>query len=743
MIHVELPDGSTAEFPDETPPETIKAAIQKRFPPESTQSYLEGLAEKGAQGATLGYADELAAGLGAGSNWLARQAGLDIPERSYDQILGEVRGREHQFEQKHPNQAAAAELAGAVAPIVATPGRALASLPAWTRTARGSAAIGAGFGGVSGFGHGEGDTGNRLESAAESALTGGITAPVISHVAIPAIGRTVGAARDAYRYGANALRSALNPEEAAVQNVADRMVASGLNPADARAAVSPPPSPNLTGRGFTRADMADIISRQMLGEPADQVAADYAHLVDAQGRSPTGATMRRYLNLYHSTNPTPLNIIDIAKEIQGEGAATPLARLGRAAHGLSGDASGEATQALMSRQATQSGRLTGIARNAVGGADYETTLQQGLQDLRNEAAQNYRQFYAQPDLGIDQLGDLMEDPMFRNANIMAQRQARIEAIRRNQRLPAGQAPEPVPTVNENNQVFSPENLDLIQRQLRLTGEGFANNPNEARHAQNLRDVFLDRIEQHYPDFRGIRQAYAQGQGEFGAEGALQAGRDMTRRLGERASEALRGFGQMTPAQQNLFRVGFARQIMDDAANPQIGGAVANKFNTPAVREIIERLWSGDPQTTAQGQALWRNIQREAITTRTKNDVLSGSRTAEYERDMNRLSEPIQAGADLATGRWGSLLRNLSTRLTTQLGQRGATETMRILTETDPAQLLPLLNRLEQAAQGAQARNQLVTQARQGRFFNRPAIAAVTGNEAERLRQAIIGQSPRP
>lgn len=33
MITVQLPDGSTAQFPDGTPPEQIKAAIQKKFPP--------------------------------------------------------------------------------------------------------------------------------------------------------------------------------------------------------------------------------------------------------------------------------------------------------------------------------------------------------------------------------------------------------------------------------------------------------------------------------------------------------------------------------------------------------------------------------------------------------------------------------------------------------------------------------------------------------------------------------------
>ena len=42
MIEVDLPDGSVAEFPDGTPPETIKAALQKRFAPKSLDQRISG-----------------------------------------------------------------------------------------------------------------------------------------------------------------------------------------------------------------------------------------------------------------------------------------------------------------------------------------------------------------------------------------------------------------------------------------------------------------------------------------------------------------------------------------------------------------------------------------------------------------------------------------------------------------------------------------------------------------------------
>jgi len=201
---------------------------------------------------------------------------------------------------------------------------------------------------------------------------------------------------------------------------------------------------------------------------------------------------------------------------------------------------------------------------------------------------------------------------------------------------------------------------------------------------------------------------------------------------------------MTPAQQELYRLGFARSLMDKAANPQVGGAVANQFNTPAVREIVEALYpAADRQLHNQGQRLLRDLRRETITTSTKNDVMSGARSAELGSDMGRMMEGAQAAADVATGRWGKLLENLSTRLTTQLGRRGATEVLNVLTETDPAQLLPTLNRLARAATTTRERQAYVTTIREmrGRGFERWATPAAILSAGQL--GAISGPGRRP
>lgn len=135
---------------------------------------------------------------------------------------------------------------------------------------------------------------------------------------------------------------------------------------------------------------------------------------------------------------------------------------------------------------------------------------------------------------------------------------------------------------------------------------------------------------------------------------------------------------------------------------------------------------------ARGERLIRDLRREAITTKTKNDVLAGARTAELKSDMSRAQEGVKTAADLATGRFGKLLENLSNRLETQLGREGATEVMRVLTETDPAQLLPILNRLARAATTRAERQAYVTAIRQYRRAGaRPAALMGTVSSTSR------------
>ena len=745
-IEVELPGGQIAEFPDGTPQEQIRTALTKHINPELARQRSEEArvrAESTPRQAFMRFSNLVQDPFGITDE--ARGLGMAISEvtkapfrRSFwtgegpgtFERAGQAYTRE--AERARAEQRVAEQDYGIVPGIVGSlatvaPARAIVAAPSWLARVGQSAKLGAGFGAAAGFGHSEGGIPERAGGTARGALIGGIAGPLISEVAVPTGVGLYRAGRAGAEYTGRALAAARNPQQYALEVTADRMATTGADAAALRAELLPTVSPALRSRGFTDEIMADIISRQLQGETATAVARNYSHLTNPGGGKFTAQTARNYYKEYLRTNPTPMNMIDVAKEIAGEGGSRPMTRLGRAAYGLAGEESeiaSRAAQALEGRQATQPGRVAGVVRESVGGGDFEATLKAAQEQLQRESAQAYKKFYREPHLAIDRLDDLMADPLFRRANLQAQRQARVEVIRRNQEAArAGQPVEPVPEVDPANQVFSPQLLDSIQRQLRITGEGFASNPNAARHAQNLRQVFLDRIEEFYPTFRGIRRNYATGTME---QEALQAGAELTTRLGAPSREALRQFENMTPAQQELFRIGFARRLQDMSANIREGAGVANQFQTPAVHDIVERLYVGTPTLKRQGAKLLRDLRREAITTRTRNDILQGSRTAEYAGDMERFTQDARTAADVLSGHFWRFLDNLGKRLTTHLGRRGSEQVLRILTETDPARLLPMLNELARAAQTQQTRQAFLTAARQLRRQNTSALTGPTG-----------------
>lgn len=148
-----------------------------------------------AQGLTLGYGDEIEAGI-ASINPLDR--------RSYNQALSDTRSNIDAFRQMRPGQATALEVGGAVVPTLlagaltlpaggsgAAPiaaGTAARIAPTLARTALTGATEGA----VYGFGTGEGGLGNRAASAAIDAPLGAVGG-VGTNIALRSAGKPLGA----------------------------------------------------------------------------------------------------------------------------------------------------------------------------------------------------------------------------------------------------------------------------------------------------------------------------------------------------------------------------------------------------------------------------------------------------------------------------------------------------------------------------------------------------------------------
>lgn len=183
MIEIDLPDGSVAEFPDGTPPEVMKGALQKRFAakvnPETNQpgdvpefnpgvpgydpktGEVQKYSGPGSAGmgaadiATFGFGDEAAAGLGT----------LIDRNSSYDQNLAEIRGNQGQAQRDNPKSYLAGQVGGGVAQGIAAGPAILANAPSIGARILGGMATGGGMGGLYGLGSGEGLMGRAVEGA--------------------------------------------------------------------------------------------------------------------------------------------------------------------------------------------------------------------------------------------------------------------------------------------------------------------------------------------------------------------------------------------------------------------------------------------------------------------------------------------------------------------------------------------------------------------------------------------------
>lgn len=168
------------------------------------------------QGMGMGFGDEIEAGVRS-----------IIPgQEGYVENLERIRGEQKEFQQEHPYLSGGLELAGAMAPAVATRGRSLnVTLP---QMAARSGATGAGYGAAYGFGTGEG-TENRLSGAGVGGLVGG-TAGVLAN---PLMAATQWAARKAVGPAVNTVRGYFAPAAQAEKEVAktihaDRALGQGL-----------------------------------------------------------------------------------------------------------------------------------------------------------------------------------------------------------------------------------------------------------------------------------------------------------------------------------------------------------------------------------------------------------------------------------------------------------------------------------------------------------------------------------
>lgn len=166
--------------PAQAPPDSSLPPGFVLDPPQEPQSWggtAMDIVQQAARGATFGFGDELAAGVGATVAPLAGVGGTW--QERYDRMLADNRARQKKFEGQHPWAALGAQVAGAVANPVSR----LSAGSNFLSRMGSNALINGLLGGVTGFGEGEGGFVNRLGPAGTGAATGAVLG-----AAIPAIG---------------------------------------------------------------------------------------------------------------------------------------------------------------------------------------------------------------------------------------------------------------------------------------------------------------------------------------------------------------------------------------------------------------------------------------------------------------------------------------------------------------------------------------------------------------------------
>lgn len=555
-------------------------------------------------------------------------------------------------------------------------------------------------------------------------ILGGMAAPL----SYSALARTGGALKDAARYGGRMASRARDPQLAADQDTADAIVKSGSTVQDVRNELAPKLSKQLAARGLTDEDAADIVSRAHAKESAKDIAEDYGI---------AESTVNSYAAKHRDMTPTPRNIIDVTKDVAGEGAARPVTRLGRAAFGLADD--GETTQALTSRQETQGGRLNTIIKKAAGGRDYDAETARLDDELGTQARQAYavaknteQPFDLTPSLKtaretafksagnikeqLEKAIDLFYEPEMQGATGTVRKLGRpIADLERFQN--AREALDDMITASKTP----------LGEATKLTGR-----------LSGLRKTVNNVMRNANPDMAAADDMFS---GAKSSQTIMKQGQELTTRLGAKTDDALKGFDKLNPDQKELYRLSFLKKLDNMVANPRDGAGLANQFQSESVRKVVRRLFSPDKTLDAKtnkairerGEELIKRIREENTTTKTLNDVTNrgNTQTAPWAQDMNKFMAGAKAGADVLTGRWGAVLENLSSRLTYQIGERQAKAIMQNLTETDPAKVLPMLNRLARQAETTKERMEYVTAIRHMRRGSRGVLVGTGITAADR------------
>ena len=532
-----------------------------------------------ARGASFNFADELAAAGNATVGAVTGQPG-SWGER-YAANLQAERARDAGFDQRNPMLSVAGQIAGGAA----VPLRFMGSAGSMPGAMARSAVTGATLGGVAGFGQGEGGAVPRAMNAAEGALLGG------------------------------AIGAAVPPAMAGAAGVG-----------------------NLVGR------MTGMVDRTA---PAQRLA-----LRDFERDAVTPAEVLRRAE---EAGTAPVGIVDLVGENTRQAGAA-IAR-------MPGEGQRRATELLAERSGpAQAERLRDTIRRTINADDYRAEMQ-ALLDQRSQGA---RPLYDRawsirvPGTVVESLepivsGRVGQEALRRGLNVMEEegRALYLQAIRQGEAPAQAQRflfdPESVGAVRgENGQWVLEgrmENLrlfDAVKRGLdELSRENV--NPQTGRPTQlglqyeRQRSELVSILRDRFPVYAQALDAWA---GPSYLMDAMRLGRRILSDGAEQADVSAREIARLTPGEQEFFRLGVARGLMD-RVNASADGAEATRvrqmFGSELVRERLRAAFNSDEEF----RQFARMLEQETAIAQTNRAVnpASGSPTMPLTARHEDLANP--------------------------------------------------------------------------------------------------------
>lgn len=588
-------------------------------------------------------------------------AGKPVGE-AFDQGRKDFKDHQAQYDTEHPWLSWASTLGGLGASLALPAGRVAEGASLGAKALHG-AAVGAGYGAVSGAGQGQSFM-DRAENALSGAAIGGLAGGAMTPVAEGAV-----------RLGRRALLTVPGAEEG-VRRLANIP----------RAVLRRP----LVQRGQRATEQADRMLNQTMNRGNIQ-----------EGMGQLGAPA------------TPDSIIAEQTRRQGMGVPAipgdvtePMRNLTSWASRGMGPGQTRVIQALDRRKADEANRVRNHVTAEMGPAvDPIRQVEQHTQRAQREAAPMYAEAYAQPMVLTPEIAAIARTPAFNDALPQA-----VRNIRNAQRDPEAMgfimhgdgSVDP-----QSHQFLSTEAFDQVIRAMRDNGRAAADiNPLTGRVINNTNSVHINaragdlrsELANQNGAYRDVTGMYAD---EMALRDAFQNGQDVSKLTGPEIAAQGRG---MTPDAQQSWTIGARSALADQAstfgANYPTGDTAATirkslgdapkqaaieqmTGNQGAVRGLQDRL-----EAEHQGNILWKEVQ-------------GNSRTAgrqQLDADLDAATGSLGPSSFSVRGMLGAAVSHIASRATAQFRNDVKARIAEVAAETNPANVRDFMSAIADRAQ---------------------------------------------